>query len=461
VVLLAALLVALQVDVEGPLSDQAVLQRGRPCPIRGKAAPGARVRVSFAGAVAEGVAGADGRWSVALGPLEAGGPHELAIEAGGARKIFTDVRVGDVWLLAGGPEADVPVKAAPVAVTLTETRSAMLRFWRSPGGPWTTSAGDASALGFHFLLERLDRTGVAQGLLQATVGEDLSAERWMSQRALGLRRATRGALYLQRRTIEAYEAAMTLHLYETSKGRGAAAPAPTKAGPPNAPYTGLIAPLIPYALAGALWVPGETDVFQTSQQRDFLEALVTGWRQDWGQGDFPVAWPQLGRPRAVGEDRPGDSVWAEFREAQDAAGAALPNAGSICRLDLGDAPRERQALGKRLAAWVYAAEQGKPGSAAPAYEGMEIEGSRIRLRFKGLERGLEAEALKGFSISGEFRSFVAAQAKREGDTIVVWAEGVIWPAAVRYAWSDAPDVPLRSSDGIPVSPFRTDRWPRR
>jgi sialate O-acetylesterase len=92
---------------------------------------------------------------------------------------------------------------------------------------------------------------------------------------------------------------------------------------------------------------------------------------------------------------------------------------------------------------------------------MEIEGSRIRLRFKGLERGLEAEALKGFSISGEFRSFVAAQAKREGDTIVVWAEGVIWPAAVRYAWSDAPDVPLRSSDGIPVSPFRTDRWPRR
>ncbi len=237
---------------------------------------------------------------------------------------------------------------------------------------------------------------------------------------------------------------------------------------PNAPtvlYNGMIAPLIPLGIRGAIWYQGESNAGRAYQYRELFPLMISNWRQDWGQGPFPFMFVQLANYMAT-QPEPGDCAWAELREAQTMT-LSLPNTGMAVIIDIGEAndihPRNKQDVGKRLALWALAKTHGKAIAwSGPLYESMEIQGNEIVLHFDHVNGGLVAqgaEPLKGFAIAGADRQFVWADARIEGDTVVVSSDRVAEPAAVRYAWADNPVCNLYNGAGLPASPFRTDDWP--
>jgi sialate O-acetylesterase len=227
----------------------------------------------------------------------------------------------------------------------------------------------------------------------------------------------------------------------------------------------MIAPLIPYSIQGAIWYQGESNAGRAYQYRKLFPAMIKNWRKDWGQRDFPFLFVQLANFMAIKPD-PGESNWAELREAQLMT-LALPNTGMATIIDIGDAedihPKNKQDVGKRLALWALAETYGKNlVFSGPLYKSMEKKGNQIVLRFNHIGGGLVAdggESLKGFAIAGADQKFVWADARIEGDMVVVSSDQVPEPVAVRYAWADNPVCNLYNKAGLPASPFRTDQWP--
>lgn len=246
---------------------------------------------------------------------------------------------------------------------------------------------------------------------------------------------------------------------------------PRRAGSnPNIPtvlYNAMIAPLVPYGVKGAIWYQGESNASRAMQYRKLLPTVIADWRQRFGQGEFPFYIVQLANFMQA-NPQPIESEWAELREAQALVAKAVPNSGLAVAIDIGDAadihPKNKQDVGKRLALEALAKTYGKPiVSSGPAFKEAKAEGATIRLLFSSVGGGLVAKdgALKGFAIAGEDRKFVWAQAKIDGDAIVVSAPQVPKPVAVRYAWANNPDATLFNKEGLPAAPFRTDDWPRQ
>jgi sialate O-acetylesterase len=234
--------------------------------------------------------------------------------------------------------------------------------------------------------------------------------------------------------------------------------------PPSGLYDGMISPLERYRIRGAIWYQGESNALSAFQYRTLLPAQIRGWRKAWGEGDFPFLIVQL--PNYGGSPELGDSAWAELREAQLLTAKTVPNAGIAVTIDLGDPkdlhpPRKRE-VGERLARWALGTTYGQNVVySGPLYESMQAQGNEIRIRFAHTGSGLEARAggpLKGFSIAGADRKFHWADARVDGDTVVVSSPDVAAPVSVRYAWANSPDCNLYNKDGLPASPFRTDDW---
>ena len=227
----------------------------------------------------------------------------------------------------------------------------------------------------------------------------------------------------------------------------------------------MIAPLVPYGVKGAIWYQGESNANRAYQYRKLLPAMIKSWRDAWGMNEMPFYVVQLANYTPPPAE-PGESDWAELREAQAITAANDPNAALAVAIDIGEAddihPRNKRDVGLRLARWALAdTYRQKVETSGPLYDSHAIEGGRVRLRFKHA-RGLktaDGRAPAGFAVAGADRKFVWAEARVEGDTVVVWSKSVPRPVAVRYAWADNPAVNLYNSDNLPASPFRTDDWP--
>ena len=234
---------------------------------------------------------------------------------------------------------------------------------------------------------------------------------------------------------------------------------------PNHPtllHNAMINPLLSYNARGVIWYQGESNAGRAYQYRSLMPLLINDWRNKWNK-DLSFYWVQLANFTAAATE-PGDSRWAELREAQTMA-LSVPNTGQAVIIDIGEAndihPKNKQDVGKRLALIALAKDYGKSVTfSGPMYKSMKIEGDKIRLSFDHAE-GLCAKGgkLKRFEIAGDDKKFVWAEALIAGNDVVVSSSEVEHPVAVRYAWSDNPEgCNLYNGAGLPASPFRTDQW---
>jgi len=234
---------------------------------------------------------------------------------------------------------------------------------------------------------------------------------------------------------------------------------------PTLVYNAMIAPLIPFGLKGALWYQGESSVgVGATLYQSQLTALIQDWRGRWGLGSFPfliVQLPNTGNPPAFPGDN--DTGWADIREAQLRTAEQVPNASLAIAINSGNGdlhPPNKQDTGHRLALAAEGIVYGqKIEDSGPLYQGMTIQGSTIRLRFRHAGGGLVAhggDKLTGFAVAGADGHFVWADAKIDGPTVVVSSPSVPAPTAARYAWADNPVCNLYNQAGLPASPFRTD-----
>ena len=443
------------------VADHMVLQQSRPLPIWGWAKPGEEVTVVIAGQTAKGRADDKGRWQAEIGPLEAGGPLQIVIsDASGDKKTIRDVMVGEVWVCSGQSNmewtvdrvnnakeeiknADYPkIRLFEIAATAADKPQ------DNCVGNWSlcspASVGKYTAVGYFFARNLQKELGVPIGLLQAVWGGTPS-ETWTSRKAL---------------ESDPFLKPLLDRWDKDKKAMGSF-------NRPANLYNGMVAPLVPYGIAGAIWYQGEANVGRAHQYRTLFPLLIENWRQVWGQGQFPFYFAQIAPFRySIYWPDGNPAACAELREAQLRTFKKLPNMGMAVTMDIGNVkdihPKNKQDVGHRLALWALAKTYGKRDLvySGPIYESMTIEGNKIRLRFDHADGGLatrDGKAPSDFTIAGADQKFHPADAKIDGDTIVVESKVVEKPLAARYAWRDDTVPNLMNKSGLPASPFRTDK----
>ena len=224
-------------------------------------------------------------------------------------------------------------------------------------------------------------------------------------------------------------------------------------------------------MKGAIWYQGESNASRAVQYRELFPFMIDSWRNEWDLGDFPFYWVQLADFRDE-KPEPAESEWAELREAQTMTLKKLDNTGEAVIIDLGEGkdihPRNKIDVAKRLARLALAETYNIPGipCRSPQFQSMQQNGNRLTLTFTHVEpkangwRPFDVRDPIGFTIADSSKTFVDAQARILTDgRIEVWSETVSNPMAVRYAWADNPVCNMYSSEGLPLTPFRTDNFP--
>lgn len=234
---------------------------------------------------------------------------------------------------------------------------------------------------------------------------------------------------------------------------------PDQVGPNTATvlFNGMIAPIVPFGIRGAIWYQGESNIERDEQYRRLFPALIADWRKHWGEGDFPFYFTQIAPFRY-----PNPGMAAALRDAQRLS-LTTPNTGMAITMDSDSNnlhPHNKQAVGHRLALWALAKTYGRKELvySGPLFERMKIEGNQARLYFSHAAGGLISNdpVLKHFEIAGADGKFVPAQAMIDGKTIVVSGGDGLHPVSVRYAWGDADESSFGNREGLPAASFRAD-----
>lgn len=475
------------------IGENMVLQQGMNVPLWGLADDGEEVTVTFQDKKASATT-KDGKWMVHLENLKAGGPYALTI-AGKNKIELKNVLVGEVWLCSGQSNMEWPLKlSAGGEEAIAQAQDPNLRLFtvghatalapqQTIKGSWALcdpkTAASISGVAYFFGRDLRKTRDVPVGLIQSAWG-GTEVEPWTSLAGLekyppferlgeSLTEAQKqypkavAEYKKQRDKYEEQAAAMK------KEGKQPPTPPSEPAKNPNTPtalYNGMIAPLIPYAFRGVIWYQGESNVARAYAYRDLFPILIRDWRKNWGGEPFPFLFVQLA-PFLPIQEVPRPSAWAELRDAQLLTSLKVPNTAMAVIVDVGDQkdihPPQKQPVGDRLALAARALAYGeKIVYSGPVFDQMTIEGNKVILSFQSVGGGLVAkdgEALKGFAIAGENQKFAYAEAKIEGDKVIVWHPKLAKPVAVRYGWADYPVVNLWNKDGLPASPFRTDDFP--
>jgi sialate O-acetylesterase len=495
--LFLALLAPLSAEVSLPsvIGDHMVVQQDMRAPIWGWAEPGEKVSVTFQGETIRDKADEDGNWAVKLKKQDAGGPFTLTVEGEENTLKIEDVLVGEVWVCSGQSNMQWPVTASrdakkeiaaanyPELRLFQVERTVSDKPRRDCKGAWVRcspeTVPDFSAAGYFFGRELHTELGQPVGMIHTSWG-GTPAESWTTKETLAadfkpIADRWEHVLKVYPRAKQKYDEALAVWQEEKkaaakegkkfTKQRPHGPQGPGHPWTPAGLYNAMIAPLIPYGIQGAIWYQGESNANRAYQYRELFPAMISDWRESWGQGAFPFYFVQLANFRER-DETPVESEWAELREAQLMT-LDLKNTGMAVAIDIGEAddihPKNKQDAGKRLAlnalAKVYDQDVEYTG---PVFEKMKVEDGRVILTFSHAGDGLAAKGgeLSGFAVAGEDRKFVWADGEIAGaDTVVLKAEGVAEPVAVRYGWANNPECTLYNSAGLPASPFRTDDWP--
>jgi len=251
-------------------------------------------------------------------------------------------------------------------------------------------------------------------------------------------------------------------------------PAPRQPNPPASPevsgsrpanlYNGMIAPLLPLAVKGAIWYQGESNVGRAKQYKTLFPLMIRNWRQDFQEPELPFYFVQIAPYRYNKAPNADRTPCAELWEAQLHTLKTVPHTGMAVTTDVGNLdnihPVNKQDVGLRLALWALSKNYGKTNItfSGPVYQSAKVEGDKIRISFQ-YASGLKAsdgKPLTEFTIAGEDKAFVPAEATVEGDSLLVRSSAVAKPAAVRFGWHEEALPNLVNGAGLPASPFRTD-----
>jgi sialate O-acetylesterase len=480
-------------------SDHMVIQCDMVAPIWGWADAGESVSVSIGSQTKTTTANQKGKWSIKLDKLHATEPATLTVKGKNTITI-NDVLIGEVWIASGqsnmqmqvngvnNAQAEIAKAAFPqIRMFMVERRTAITP-QEECNGKWLVcnpeNVTQFSATAYFFGRDLHQTLHTPVGLINTSWG-GTSIEAWTSNAALDSKpelsplikpwELKSKAPFDQEKANAQYQKQLGLWKVQAEKAKAEGKPKPQEPKKPVAPrlqqnypgnlFNGMVAPLIPYAIRGGIWYPGEANgkLETAALYRIQLPLLVTDWRTRWNQGDFPFAWVQLPNFKEPTTDPGAPSGWALVRESM-LQSLKVPHTGMAVIIDSGETnnihPKNKQVVGKRLALWARAQVYGeKILFSGPLFASHKINGNDIVLTFTHNE-GLKATdgELKGFAIADASKKWLTANAKIVGDTVVVSHPDIKSPTAVRYSWADNPNGNLSNKSEIPASPFRTDDW---
>ncbi len=469
----------------------AVLQRNTGLPVWGTAKPGDKVTVQFAGQTVSVTADGAGKWKTELAPLAAeNAGRDFTVESGGRKIALTNVVVGEVWLCSGQSNMEWPLKQDPKAEQLVARSDLpLIRQFKVKNlsaealvdfaeGSWVScspeTAGLFTALGYYFARDLHQKLGVPVGLINCSWG-GTSIESWMSSRILekfpevaqrwekileGLPQKT-AAYELERVEYKRKAAEAKANGTEFDwKKYPKPPPGPGTKEAPSGLFNGMIAPLIPYSIAGMLWYQGEANCGNAGRYAEMLPVFIQDLRQRWNAGNLPFYFVQL--PNYNWDYDKTGAKWAEFRAAQMQV-LSLPATGAAIIIDgktpVGHPP-DKTDVGLRLARLAevrhYKIESGD--ACGPLLQSAVKDRKTVVLKFAEASSGLKTagESLTGFELAGKDGAFVPAEARIDGEAVLVSAVNVAEPVAVRYAWANNPAASLYNGAGLPASPFSAE-----
>jgi sialate O-acetylesterase len=495
-----------EVSLPKVFSSHMVLQRDKPVVIWGWAAPLETVKAQVASASAQAKANDNGEWKLELPAMAAGGPYTLTI-SGTSTVVLEDVMFGEVWLCSGQSNMEMGVGAAqngkeeiaaadhpgirllkvpkrwrPLPQTNIDTSWKVCSPKTIAEGGWN----GFSAVAYYFGLNLHTNLNVPIGLIDSTWG-GTKIESWTppegfaavpalkhesemvqlgdphnplhQERMKEALTQTRDWLTQAQRALEEQAPLTTIPPFPTNLL------APHDVQNPTALYNGMIHPLCPFTLRGAIWYQGESNSGEGMAYAEKMKGLIGGWRQLWGEGEFPFYFVQIA-PYDYGGN--GERI-GEFWEAQASVLQSVPNTGMAVINDIGALkdihPRNKQEVGRRLALWALAKTYGRDTLAysGPTFKTMSIEGDKIRVSFDHAD-GLasrDGKPLTWFElIDAEGSGFAKADATIDGSTIVISSSDVKHPVAMRFAWSMLAEPNLVNSAGLPAGAFRAGVVPK-
>jgi len=458
------------------IGSNMVLQRDLSVPIWGWAEEGEKVTVSFAGQTKMTETGKNGKWMVKLDKLKAS-PKPAKLTIKGKNEItIENILVGEVWICSGQSNMEWSIRQSVNAKEeIAASDHPNIRLFNVPGhttsplpkekgaGSWQvcspkTSSG-FSAVGYYFGRRLQKELNVPIGLIGSNWG-GTRIEPWTTLAGF-------------QSVPELSKIAQQVKGYKENTRVGG--------GTPSAIYNSMVHPLTPFAMRGAIWYQGESNGGEHMTYYHKKHALVNGWRKAFQNKDLGFYWVQLANFRQPNKNPAGGDGWAKIREAQTKA-LDIPHTGMAVAIDLADAhnpndihPRNKQDVGGRLAQWALHQTYDKKDlvPTGPLYKSHAIKGDKVHISFDHVGKGLivgkkikleptaevKGGKLEHFSIAGEDKKWVWADAKIEGDTVVVSSKEVKKPVAVRYGFTMNPaNANLYNKDGIAASPFRTDDW---
>ena len=487
-----------EVKLPDIIASSMVLQQKQSIPVWGTADVGESVTITFAGKKKTVVAGADGKWRVDIGKFDASAePRSMTIK-GKNTIVLNDILVGEVWLVSGqsnmqwrvdqsaGGEAAIAAANYPTIRLFNVSREVGFKKKQGPLATWlpTTpdNVKDFSGAGYFFALELEKDLKVPIGVINSSYGGS-QAEAWTPVSYLNASpdlKATveRTAIWAAERGKVRVDYAEAIRKWreDSDKAQASGARPSPSPGVPDALrdyriassiYDGMIGPLIPFAIRGAVWYQGESNEARAEQYGILLPTMIRSWREQWGLPTLPFGIIQLPNYRRQNSE-PEDSAWSHLREYQRRTALADKHNGLIVTIDIGEAsdihPKNKLDVGKRMSIWALRNVYGRRLTEAPSLRSHMISNDKIYLTFKDVGAGLKlrsGEKLEEFAIAGADRKWHWAEARIVGkNTVEVWSAAVADPQAVRYAFNVNPKNPnLTNDSGLPASPFRTDNWP--
>ncbi len=472
-------------------NEGAVLQRNAKVSVWGTSSPTATVSINIQGKLFQSKSDKSGNWTVDLSNLKEGGPYSMKVISAKDTLKLNEIYVGEVWIAGGQSNMAFMLQNSGSGKTeITNAKNANIRFVMVPYKPYeqynakgdmnwhtatTENVSSISAVAYYFAKELQAKLQVPIGLICCYKGGS-GAETWMSREWLMKSPETSPIVekyekymtdlgsdkYMQ--LIDNYEVSTKLYRDSIKNGLKAINPKePMGERNYNRPYglyENMLKRVIPYSVKGAIWYQGEHNSSRAKQYQTLFPMMIKEWRADFKNPNMPFLFVQLpGYANADSRNRP---IWPELREAQLLTWKNLPHTGMIVTNDLGTKdnihPTHKEPVGKRMAAIAFNQVYGfNIPYSGPVYKSVKLEGNKAILSFDFVEKGLKSDGeLQGFTICGDDKNFVTAKAEIIDNQVVVSAEGVDKPVAVRYDWSNWTIGNLQNIAGFQASPFRTD-----